>query len=200
MDRTVRLLVEESQKGNNEAFEQLVRLYQNKIYALCYQLTNNHSDAQDLAQEAFVKAYRSLNGFRNEADFGTWLHRITVNLWLNVKRRRKPELSLDATIKTEDGELSVDVASDTETPEESLERKEFGIMVKSAFRELSEEHRAVLVLREMYGYNYDEIAGIINCSLGTVKSRINRARQNLKEKVLNIAANKKIQLPYGNKE
>lgn len=200
VDRTVRLLVEQSQNGDKNAFEKLVKLYQNRVYALCFQLTSNHSDAQDLAQEAFVKAYISLKSFRNEADFGTWLHRITVNLWINIKRRRKPEFSLDETIKTSDGELSVEVAADTETPEESLERREFGMLVRSAFQELSEEHRAVLLLREMYGYNYDEIATMTNCSLGTVKSRINRARQSLKKKVTGIAKSKKIKLPYDDKK
>lgn len=199
MDASTRLLVEKSQQGDTAAFEQLVKLYQNRVYALCFQLTDSHSDAQDLAQEAFVKAYGSLKGFRNEADFGTWLHRITVNLWINIKRRRKNEISLDATIKTADGELHLEVASDMETPEEALERREFNYLVKSAFQELSEEHRTVLVLREMQGYNYDEIAGIMNCSLGTVKSRINRARRQLKEKVAALARARNLRLPYGNR-
>ncbi len=196
MDKTVDLLVYKSKQGNKEAFEQLVKLYQNKVYALCYQLTSNQTDAQDLAQEAFVKAYRSLSGFRNEADFGTWMHRITVNLWINTRRRKKPEVSLDATIDTGNGEISFEVASGGETPDEQLERKELSMLVKLALNDLSEEHRTVLVLREMQGYNYEEIAQITGCSLGTVKSRINRARQNLKEKVLKQAHARGIKLPY----
>lgn len=196
MDKTVDLLVYKSKQGNKEAFEQLVKLYQNKVYALCYQLTSNQSDAQDLAQEAFVKAYRSLSGFRNEADFGTWMHRITVNLWINTKRRKKPEVSLDATIDTGNGEINFEVASNEETPDEKLERKELNMLVQLALNDLSEEHKTVLVLREMQGYNYEEIAQITGCSLGTVKSRINRARQNLKEKVLKQAQARGIKLPY----
>ncbi|TYO96578.1 sigma-70 family RNA polymerase sigma factor [Desulfallas thermosapovorans] len=195
MDNTVKLLVDKSKKGHTEAFEQLVKMYQNKVYALCYQLTNSQSDAQDLAQEAFVKAYRSLSGFRNEADFGTWIHRITVNLWINTKRRRRPELSLDATITTDNGEVSFDVPSDDESPEDIIERKEFSSLVQRTMNGLSEEHRTVLILREMHGYNYDEIAQIMNCSLGTVKSRINRARQNLKKMILKEAWARDIQLP-----
>jgi len=141
-----------------------------------------------------------MHGFRKEADFGTWLHRITVNQWINIKRRRKNEISLDANIKTNDGgELTMEVASDNETPEEAVERWEFNSLVKTAFKELSQEHRTVLVLREMQGYNYDEIAGIMNCSLGTVKSRINRARQQLKEKITLQARAGSINLPYGNR-
>ncbi|WP_449241667.1 sigma-70 family RNA polymerase sigma factor [Desulfoscipio gibsoniae] len=199
MDEAVKLLVDKSKQGHNEAFEQLIKIYQNKVYALCYQLTNNQSDAQDLAQEAFVKAYRSLSGFRSEADFGTWIHRITVNLWINTKRRQRPEVSLDATLTTDKGEMTFDVPSDEETPEETLERKEFNSLVKMALNDLSEEHRTVLLLREMQGYNYDEIAQITNCSLGTVKSRINRARLNLKQKILKQARARDIKLPYGNK-
>ncbi|WP_347489348.1 sigma-70 family RNA polymerase sigma factor [Desulfoscipio sp. XC116] len=199
MDEAVKLLVDKSKQGHNEAFEQLIKIYQNKVYALCYQLTNNQSDAQDLAQEAFVKAYRSLSGFRSEADFGTWIHRITVNLWINTKRRQRPEVSLDATLTTDKGEMTFDVPSDEETPEETLERKEFNSLVKMALNDLSEEHRTVLLLREMQGYNYDEIAQITNCSLGTVKSRINRARLNLKQKILQQARARDIKLPYGNK-
>ncbi|HBX23491.1 MAG TPA: RNA polymerase subunit sigma-24 [Desulfotomaculum sp.] len=200
MDSDTRLLVEKSQHGDTAAFGQLVEIYQNRVYALCYQLTNSHYDAQDLAQEAFVRAYKSMHGFRKEADFGTWLHRITVNQWINIKRRRKNEISLDANIKTNDGgELTMEVASDNETPEEAVERWEFNSLVKTAFKELSQEHRTVLVLREMQGYNYDEIAGIMNCSLGTVKSRINRARQQLKEKITLQARAGSINLPYGNR-
>lgn len=194
MDNTVKLLVDKSKKGHTEAFEQLVKMYQNKVYALCYQLTNNQSDAQDLAQEAFVKAYRSLSGFRNEADFGTWIHRITVNLWINIKRRQRPEVSLDATITTDNGEMSFDLPSDDESPEEIIERKEFSYLVQRTMSGLSEEHRTVLILREMHGYNYEEIAQIMNCSLGTVKSRINRARQNLKKTILKEAWARDIQL------
>jgi len=196
LDRTTKLLVEQSKQGNNEAFEQLVKLYQNKVFALCYQLTNNQSDAQDLAQDAFIKAYKSLSGFRNEADFGTWIHRITVNLWINIKRRKKPEVSLDATITTDNGEMSHDVPSNDETPDEKLERKEFNSLVKLALNNLSEEHRTVLILREMQGYNYDEIAQVMDCSLGTVKSRINRARQNLKEKILKQVQARDMNLPF----
>lgn len=199
MDNT-KLLVKRSQKGDARAFEQLVTMYQDRVYTLSYQLTGNHADAQDLAQEVFIKAYRALPGFRNEADFGTWLHRIAVNLSLNEKRKKKPEVSLDNPVQTEEGEMPRLVASDDESPEEAYENKEFRDMVRRALRELSAEHRAVLVLREMQGYSYDEIALMLDCSLGTVKSRISRARRALKKEITRLAAENGSILPYKDKQ
>jgi len=194
----VKLLVKRSQKGDTGAFEQLVTMYQDRIYALSYQLTGNYADAQDLAQNVFIRAYRALPGFRNEADFGTWLHRIAVNLSINEKRRKKPDVSLDNPVQTDEGEMPRLVASNGDSPEEAYEKKEFSNMVREALWELSEEHRAVLVLREMQGYSYDEIAQMLDCTLGTVKSRINRARQALKKQIVRIAANNGRNLPYYN--
>ncbi|MDI6711418.1 MAG: sigma-70 family RNA polymerase sigma factor [Thermoanaerobacterales bacterium] len=190
MDR-VRLLVQKSQDGDTGAFEELVTLYQDRVYALSYRLTGNGADAQDLAQETFVKAYTGLKGFRNQADFGTWLHRITVNLWINARRRERPSVSLDAPVQTADGEVQrVVAATAEEDPAELAERAEFRQAVQAALRDLSREHRAVLVLREMQGYNYDEIARVMDCSLGTVKSRLNRARQALKDKLAHMLTTK----------
>lgn len=194
-----KLLVKKCQKGDTRAFEQLVTIYQDRVYALSYQLTGNHADAEDLAQNVFIKAYRALPNFRNEADFGTWLHRIAVNLSINEKRKRKPDVSLDSPVQTRDGEMPRIVASDAESPEEVYENKEFRNMVREALWELSEEHRAVLVLREMQGYAYDEIARMLDCSLGTVKSRINRARQTLKKEIMRLAAENGSSLPYKDK-
>lgn len=191
-----KLLVKRSQKGDTRAFEQLVTLYRDRVYALSYQLTGNHADAEDLAQNVFIKAYQALPKFRNEADLGTWLHRIAVNLSINEKRKRKPDVSLDSPVQTRDGEMPRLVASDSESPEEAYENKEFRDMVRAALRELSAEHRAVLVLREMQGYAYDEIAAMLDCSLGTVKSRINRARQALKKEITRLAKKNGSSLPY----
>ncbi|SFH06529.1 RNA polymerase, sigma-24 subunit, RpoE [Desulfotomaculum arcticum] len=185
----VKLLVTKSQKGDTRSFEQLVTMYQDKIFALSYQLTGNYADAQDLAQNVFIKAYRALPGFRNEADFGTWLHRITVNLSINEKRKKKPEVYLDSPVQTGEGEMPRMVASDIESPEEAFEKKEFSSMVHAALWKLSEEHRAVLVLREMQGYSYEEIAQMLDCTLGTVKSRISRARHSLKMQLSQVACN-----------
>lgn len=182
----VRLLIRQAQAGDKKAFEELVIIYQDKVYTLSYYLAGNHSDAQDLAQEVFLKAYSSLRSFRLESDLGTWLHRITVNTWSNMRRSRNQVLSLDDPLQTEDGEMDRPLADGdpTSDPAVALEEKEVQVMVQHAIRSLPEEYRAVLVLREMEGYTYEEIAGIMGCSLGTVKSRLNRARRALKEKIL----------------
>lgn len=172
-----------------ENFEQLVAKYQDKVYTLSYQLTGNPTDAQDLAQEVFVKAYTGLAKFRNEADPGTWLHRITVNLYLNMKRKNKKYhvVSLDEPVKTDDGEVNREIAAAGNDPQEIYEEYEFKGFVKAALGEIPREYQAVLVLRELQGYNYEEIAAILGCSLGTVKSRLNRARKAMREKVLELA-------------
>ena len=184
MDR-IRELVKQAQKNDLGAFEELVRIYKDRIYGLCYQLTNNQADAQDLAQEVFIRAYTGLASFRNEADFGTWLHRIAVNQWINFKRKQKRHtlISLDAPIQTSEGEMTREVAVAEEDPQEIYEQMELQGFVRKALDQLSAEHRTVLVLRELQGYSYDEIASVVGCTLGTVKSRINRARQALKEMV-----------------
>lgn len=193
----VKRLIELSQKGDSNAFEKLVILYQNKIYNLCYHLTNNHTEAEDLAQEVFVKAYFGLDGFRNEADFSTWLHRITINLWINIKHKQKnpPAISLDKPVPTEEGEVVREIATTSTNPQEVLENKEFRILVYTALHSLSKEQQAVLTLREIQGYSYEEISRIMQCSTGTVKSRLSRARQALQNKVLTLAKENNIILP-----
>lgn len=181
----VELLVRRAQAGDTRAFEELVVLYQDKVYNLSYYLAGNHADAQDLAQEVFFRAYTGLKGFRLDADLGTWLHRIAVNLWLNMRRRQKaaPALSLDDPVQTDEGEITrtVAAADPAGDPEDALEGKELREKVQEALLSLPEEFRTVLVLREIEDYSYEEIAEMMQCSLGTVKSRLNRARRALKE-------------------
>ncbi|QGG47187.1 RNA polymerase sigma-24 [Heliorestis convoluta] len=159
------------------------------MYGLAVHLTGNPDDAQDLAQEAFVRAYRSIGSFRFQSDFGTWMHRITVNTWINMTRKQKGIYleSLDQEIEGESSSYKKEVASDDVGPDQAFERQEFQGMVRKALLELNEEHRTVLVMREIYGYSYDEIAASTESSLGTVKSRINRAKSNLRKKILELS-------------
>ncbi len=175
-----RLLVRKAQSNDLSAFEELVNLYQNRVYGLCIHLSGNPDDAQDLAQEAFIRAYKALGRFRNEADFGTWIHRITVNVWLNMQRKNngRQAVSLDEPYQSNDGgSLQREVAALDGDPIQELEEKEFRGLVRKVLEDLTEEHRAVLVLREIEGYSYEEISRMLNCSLGTVKSRLSRARE-----------------------
>jgi len=172
-------------------FEKIVITYQDKVYALSYQLTGNHADAQDLAQEVFVRAYLNLDKFRFEADLGTWLHRITINVYLNSRRKNKKDkdnvaYSLDEPLPTEEGEVARELAATDTDPQEVLATKEKQRYIRQALKSLPPEYRAVLVLREFQGLSYEDIAKVLGCSLGTVKSRLNRARQALKEKLMEL--------------
>lgn len=183
----VRQLIQRAQNKDLAAFEQLVLLYQGKVYALAQRLSGDPEDAQDLAQEAFIRAYRSLDSFRGDADFGTWLHRITVNLWLNI--RRKPgvgvTISLDETLRTSEGEVQREVADSGGDPETILMNHEFSEVMQKALDQLPGEQKAVLILREIEGQSYEEIAATMQCSLGTVRSRLSRARDALRRHVVN---------------
>lgn len=178
-------LVQRSREGDQEAFGQLVLRYEQKVYNLAYRFTGNADDAQDLAQEAFVKAFLSLADFRGQAAFGTWLHRIVSNLCLDELRRRRRHhvISLDEAVATNEGEMERQVASNDDTPAEAVERRETQNRVQAAIATLDDEFRMALVLCDIEGYSYNEIAHIMDCPLNTVRSRIHRARKLLKERL-----------------
>ncbi|MEN6391946.1 MAG: sigma-70 family RNA polymerase sigma factor [Syntrophomonas sp.] len=180
-------LVSRAQKGDLNAFDSLVAIYQNQIFSHCFNLTGNYDDAQDLAQEVFIRAYKSLNTFRRQADFGTWLYRIGLNLWINQKRQKTVlALSTDKPLHTLEGELAREIAASEENPLEKVERDEYNGLIRKALYKLSREYRSVLVLRDMEGYSYEDIAGLLDCSLGTVKSRLSRARLKMREEMNTI--------------
>ncbi len=182
----VRQLVNRAQKQDLEAFEQLVTLYQDRVYALAQRLTANQSDAQDLAQEAFIRAYRALHNFRGDADFGTWLHRITVNAWLNDKRKSQLHtvVSLDEPINTDEGQLSREIPSWDNNPENVVLAHQMSDLMQNSLDGLPKEQKVVLLLRELEDLSYDEIAATLNCSIGTVRSRLSRARDALRKQVI----------------
>ncbi len=179
-------LVIACQKGHWEAFESLVARYERKIYSLAFRLSGNAEDANDLAQETFVRLYRSLHTFRGQSAFSTWLYRIATNVCLDELRRRQrhPTISLDTPMETDEGQMDRDVVDLTELPETVYENKELQEVVQRLIAELSEDHRTVLLLRDFESLSYEEIAEILGCQLGTVKSRLNRARAALKDKIL----------------
>lgn len=178
------ILIERSKKGDLEAFELLVRRYENKVYTVAYRFLGNHADASDLAQETFLRLYQALPRFRGESSFMTWLYRITANACRDEIRRqqRYNVISLDGETGNNGSQVISQVHSHDPSPEEAAERKEFNEMVQQCLNNLSDEHRLVLVMREIQGMAYEEIADVLKCSLGTVKSRLSRARQAFKEK------------------
>lgn len=177
------LLVERSKKGDRESFEQLVRLYENKVFTIAYRLMGNHADAADLAQDAFIKIYQALPNFRGDSSFSTWIYHITVNVCRDElrKRQRRPTVSLDET--TGENNITYEIRSTAPGPEEMLDQNETQVMIQQCLNTLSDDYRSILVMREIQELSYEEIAETLGCSLGTVKSRLSRARQALKEKL-----------------
>ncbi|MCE8020015.1 RNA polymerase sigma factor RpoE [Halomonas sp. MCCC 1A11036] len=171
-------LVERAQKGDTRAFDLLVKKYQHKIIGLIGRYIQDHAEVQDVAQEAFIKAYRALGKFRAESAFYTWMYRIAINTAKNhlVSRGRRPPGSdldiVDAEILDHSGRLS-----DIETPESSLARDQLEAAVFEAIENLPDDLRTAITLRELDGLSYEDIANIMQCPVGTVRSRIFRARE-----------------------
>lgn len=178
------ILISRSKNGDLEAFELLVKRYENKVYTVAYRFLGNHADASDLAQEAFLRLYQSLSGFRGESGFMTWMYRITANVCRDELRRRQKYqvISLDAEDVNNQNNTMSQLPGRDPTPEEALENKEFNELIQQCLLSLSEEHRLVLIMREIQDMSYEEIADVLKCSLGTVKSRLNRARMAFREK------------------
>jgi len=174
-------LVRAAAKGNEEAFAQLVRLHENKVYHLALRLCGNPEDASDVAQEAFLSAWRGLPNFRGESGFTTWLYRLVNNAAIDHLRRGKKQ-RFDVSI--DDEEAPVDTPDPAPGPQEAAEGKELQQAVADGLRQMNEDHRQVLVLREIQQLSYEEIAQVLQLDLGTVKSRISRARNSLRKILL----------------
>ena len=173
-------LIRQVQHGDTDAFELLVAAYEKTVYNVALQMTGNREDAQDLTQEAFFKAYNSLSSFRGESKFSSWLYRIVSNLCLDFKRRQGRRPSASLTVEDDEGEtLQLDIADESQSPEVLLERKLTRDAVRRGLAELPDEQRQILLLREIQGLSYDEIADAMGLEPGTVKSRIFRARKKL---------------------
>jgi RNA polymerase sigma-70 factor (ECF subfamily) len=174
------VLVKASQKGDMQAFEELVARHRDKIYARAFSVVRNEEEAIDLSQEAWVKAWQRLKQFQGESSFSTWLTRIVINLCLDHLRRRKRQQtdSLDA-LNDESGGVERYMPPITINPTERLERLELRARIEVAMKELSHAHRTVLVLHEFEQMEYKEIAKAMECSIGTVMSRLFYARRRL---------------------
>lgn len=163
--------------GDNKAFGKLVERYQKKVYGLAFGILRNREDAWDVAQDAFVKAYKNLATYEGNAAFYTWLYRITYNLSLDVLRSKGRRVTEELTEQTQ--EAAGDDLPRPEHPSETAERRELAEVVKSAMSKLTEKHRAIIVLREIEGLSYEEMAEVLQISKGTVMSRLFHARRNL---------------------
>jgi len=166
--------------GDVNAFEELVLAYEKNVYNLALRMTGNQEDAADMAQEAFIKAFNSLENFRGDSKFSVWLYRIVSNVCLDFlrKRNRRPTVSL--SVEDDGGDdVQLDLPDESQSPDVILQQKMTREAVRRGLELLPEEHRQILLLREIQGLSYDEIAQVLGLEAGTVKSRIFRARKKL---------------------
>ncbi len=184
------LLVERVQAGDNRAFDLLVKKYQHKIIGLISRYIYDHHEAMDVAQEAFIKAYRALPKFRGDSAFYTWLYRIAINTAKNhivARGRRPPDTDVDA----EDAQYfeSDSDLRDIENPENALYKDELEKVINQVLEKLPEDLRVALTLREFEGLSYEEIAKVMDCPVGTVRSRIFRAREAIDNEIAPLLRN-----------
>lgn len=170
------------QRGDQNAFALLVTAYESNVYNLALQMTGNREDAQDMTQEAFLKAYRSLPSFRGDSRFSSWLYRIVSNVCLDYRRRQVRRPSASMSLEDSEGDtIQMDVADESQSPEKVLEQKMTREAVRRGLAQLPEDQREILLLREIQGLSYEEIGEVLQVEPGTVKSRIFRARKKLCE-------------------
>jgi len=180
-DADVSAWVSRAQTGDYTAFEELMRRYRNDVYRLAYYYVRNREEAWDLSQEVFVKVYRNLTYFRGESSFKTWLLRITTNQCKDWLKRRRIN-----TVAFDDGLEAEHVVSPILGPSQALEAREIGGAIQAAIAKLPHKHRTAFILREFEGLSYEEMAGVMNCSLGTVMSRLHHARKKLQQSLIRM--------------
>ena len=174
-------LVQRAKKGDLGAYDELVQRYQERIYATVYHMTSNHEDANDIAQESFIKAFQALKSFKGGSSFYTWLYRIAVNKTINFIKQRKNRIHMslnDLDFNAEHDPDLVALISD-KTPRREANLNELQEKLNEALQKLSEPHRLVVVLHDVQGLSHDEIAKVMDCNIGTVRSRLFYARQQL---------------------
>ena len=173
-------LIAQCLQGEATAFGELVRRYQDRLFNTVYRVVGNAEDAQDVVQEAFLSAYQSLNGFKGDSLFFTWLYRIAVNTAISYKRKQRNALSLDSGMNGQSG-IEPSDQSAMSRPGRALEQAEQERRIQGALNRLSAEHRAVLIMKDMEGQKYEAMAEILNVPIGTIRSRLHRARLELRD-------------------
>lgn len=178
-------IIQQVIQGNTNAFNIILERYGSKVYSLCFRLTNNETDAQDLTQNVFIKAFKNLNQFRFKSSLMTWFHSIAVHDWINIYRRRKilRFFSLDRKIDTDEAEISLEIKDTTMDVENHVEKQAAESRIQKLLAELEPEYRTVIILRFVEDKSYEEIAAICGCNVGTVGSRLSRGIEALRKKL-----------------
>lgn len=182
MKRDDAILVERCLRGDERAFEELLKKYRNPVYSICFRMVKNHSDAEDLAQDVFIRTFNVLDKYNPSYPFSSWLYRITSNLCIDFIRRRKGGIvSIDEPVPGSEGEMPRQIAAETVDPDREMENREMMEVLEQAIAELPEHYRIIVILRHQEQLSYEEISDNLGIPLGTVKARIHRARNMIKE-------------------
>jgi len=169
-------LARKAADGDRDAFNQLVLSYEKKVFNIAYRMCGNYEDASELAQEAFIKVFKSIDSFRADSEFGTWIYRITVNVCLDYSRKQKNNNKMVINDPSEEDYIMYNLPSKEKSPSDYAESRETIREISDALGKLKEDQKAMIVLRDIEGFTYNEISKMLKISEGTVKSRINRAR------------------------
>ncbi len=179
-----KIWLKQSKAGDLESFERLIEKYQHVAYNIAYRMVGNEEDAKDMTQEAFIKVFKSISGFREDSSFSTWLYRIVMNTCKDELRKKKLKVvSIDREIEVGESSVTFEIPDYTYSPETVFEKKQLHQMLSKALTDLPEQNRIVVIMRDVQGFSYEAIAECINIPVGTVKSRINRGRHMLREMI-----------------
>ncbi len=178
------LLIKKAQKGDIKSFEKLILQYENIIYNICIKILKNEQEAYDATQEVCIKIWKQINNFEGKSKFSTWVYRIASNQCLDILRKQRNQKVVSIHQNTTDDEWIMEVEDTTQDILKHIENIELQDTLKLALQELTPEHKSIIVLRDVQDYSYDEISQRLDISLGTVKSRLSRARQTLKNILL----------------
>ncbi|MBE3570796.1 MAG: RNA polymerase sigma factor SigW [Bacillales bacterium] len=182
MDVFIKKKISQVLKGDQNAYGEIVEFYKDKVYQLCYRMLGNRHEAEDAAQEAFLRAYLNIRRYDENRKFSTWLYRITTNLCIDRIRKKKPDYHLDAALEgSENVTLYSQIASSSHLPEQEVEQMELQESIQQAILKLPEKYRAVIILKYVEELSIEEIAGILNMPVGTVKTRLHRGREALRK-------------------
>ena len=183
MNNNERWLIEESRKGNVDAFEELIKDYKKSAYNIALRVMRNVEDAEDASQEALIKIFKNISSFNMDSTFKVWMYRIVVNTCIDFKRRKSINaVSIDETIDLGSGrEIQREISDESNNPDALIERNYSTQLVNDAINMLEDDFKTIIILRDIKGFTYDEISEILACNLGAVKSRLSRGRKRLKE-------------------
>lgn len=184
MEAIIKKRIKQVIKGDQDAFGEIVEIYKNSVYQLCYRMLGNRHEAEDVAQEAFIRAYVNIKSFNQDLKFSTWLFRIATNLCIDRMRKKKPDYYLDAEVAGTEGlTMYAQIPSNTPLPEKEVESLELHETVQQEILKLPEKYRSAIVLKYIEELSLNEISEILDLPLGTVKTRIHRGREALRQQL-----------------